>query len=402
MRTLRSARSARIAWPLVAAFLVLPAAHAQVVPNESRVTSQRDLLDPEYSQARAEMTWVDKTGSLWVANVDPDTGLFVPSNGKGTLVDADAMTSGDLRLIHNGPEWVGTAFGDQIVYTKFVTGQPHTPGNARLAFAFFPSSSGGWALRTLSPNLARSAPYASLNEGDPNPTISYVDAPGNHYWRNLYDAASETPVPLYPRSHVFALRIAQGVRAAAYVAPVGGVQQVFINWFDTGVTEQVTFDDSQKDLHSRPFIWQAPEYGGDLVLETVADDTELRIYHLPAGGSNTDWELVDAVSTPDNGVINSPEHFVYNGQSYIFFAANVPPLDYPSAIFLTGIDAAHPSLQQLTPNQPERSRTDPEVFIANDGPYIYYNRGTDPPGQRPCYTCNEGIFRTRTGLPTAQ
>ncbi len=399
MRTSRRGSLKSVAWPLIAT-LSVPAAHAQVLPNESAVVLQPDFVDPEYSQARAEVTWVDKNGSLWVANVDLNTGLFKPSDGKGTLVDADAMKTADIKTIGNGPEWVGTASGDQIVYTKFVSGQPHTAANARLALAQL--SGGGWSFRMLSPNQQRNAPFASLNEGDPEPTISYMDPRGNHYWRNLYDAKSETKVTQDPRSLKYPLRFAQGVRAAAFVAPVAGVSQVFIYWLDTKEADQITFDSGQKGQQGRPFIWQAPEYGGDLVMKTVVDDNEIRIYHLPAGGSNTDWEVIDSISTPGQGVINSPEPFTYNGKSYVFFAANVPPLSYPSAIFLSGIDAGHPSLQQLTPDQPTRARTDPEVFIANDGPYIYYNRGTDGSGQTACNLCNEGIFRTYTGLAPAQ
>ena len=392
---LRYARLIGAAWLFVAA--AIPAAQAQANGgNESLVTSQRDLIDFEFSQSRAAMTWCDKDGKLWTANVDPVTGLFVPSNGKGTLVDADAMTTGDLALITNGPEWVGTAYGDQIVYTKFVSGQAHTLANARLALAW-QSNRGAWSLSALSPNLARNDPYASHNEGDPQPTITYVDAYGYHYWRNLYDATTETRIPLYPQTYKFAVRLGEGPRVAAFVTPVDGVQQVFIYWLDTGETDQITFDSGQKDLHSRPWIWQAPEYNGDLVMETVVDDTEMRIYHLPPGGSAADWQVVDSVSTPDGGVINSPEHFVYNGKSYVFFASGTPTAPYPSAIYLTGIDADQPSLVQLTPDDSEHTRTDPEVFIANDGPYIYYNRGTYA-GKRTCLSCNEGVYRTYTGL----
>ena len=402
MRTVRFARQA--AWFLIAAFSVLPALQAGEfpMPNESVVSTQRDLLDPEYSQSRGQMTWCDRDGSLWIANVNRDTGLFQPSDGKGKLIDADAMTTGDLSIVTNGPEWVSTAYGDQIVYTKFVTGQPHTLANARLGLAWR-LSSGAWSLSLLSPSLARSTPYASANPGDPEPTISYIDPYGNHYWRNLYDASSETQVPLFQRSYKFALRLGEGPRAAAFVAPVDGVSQVFIYWLDSTDAEQITFDSGQKDLHSRPWIWEAPEYDGALVMATVADDTELRIYRLPPGGSNTDWQLIDTISTPDHGVINSPEHFTYNGKSYVFFAASTGSATYPSTIYLTGIDASSPSLQRLTPALPDRTRTDPEVFIANDGPYIYYNRGTVPSSdQRTCLSCNEGIFRTYTWLSPAQ
>ncbi|MBS0432255.1 MAG: hypothetical protein JSS21_07600 [Proteobacteria bacterium] len=379
----------------------LPSARAQFVRNESTVALERDLLDPEYSNARAQVTWIDSNGNLWVANVDRHTGLFEPADGKGTLVDTNAMRTSDFRKITNGPEWIGTAHGDQVVYTRFDPGQIHNLVNARLGVAW-QSDKSAWSLRTLSPNLPRSTPYASLNEGDPAPILTYLDPQGNHYWRDLYDASTETRITQSPPSLMFSVRIAEGPRAVAFTQRVAGVQQVFIDWLDTNDVQQITFDDGQKDLHSRPFVWKAPDYGGDLVMETVVDDTELRIYHLPPNGSNTDWKLVASIRTPDDGVINSPEHFEYNGKSYVFFVANVPPLVNPSAVFLAGIAAGNPIPRQLTPNQPQRQRTDPEVFITDGGPYIYYNRGSLAPGQDFCLTCNEGIFRTYTGLAPKQ
>ena len=94
---------------------------------------------------------------------------------------------------------------------------------------------------------------------------------------------------------------------------------------------------------------------------------------------------------------------MHNSKSYLLFTASKPPATYPSAIFLTGIDEASPTPVQLTPDVPLRIRTDPEVFVANDGPYIYYNRAIIVgDGNQYCLPCNEGLYRTYTGLPPAQ
>jgi len=98
MRTSLCARLARVVCYSAVSALPLVAS-AQVAPSESLVSAQRDLIDFEFSQSRAAIAWCDKDGNLWTADVNRDTGLFVPSNGKGTLVDADAMTTGDLALI---------------------------------------------------------------------------------------------------------------------------------------------------------------------------------------------------------------------------------------------------------------------------------------------------------------
>lgn len=380
-----------------------PAAPPRPPTSESRVSRQPDLIDAEYSQSRAMITWCDNTGNLWTAGVDRDTGLFVPSNGKGVLVDPDAMRTGDLMLVGNGPEWISTAGGDQIVYTKYVPGGPHILRNARLALAQ-QAPDGGWSHDLLSPLRPRDAPYASHNADDPAPAISYVDPYDNHYWRNLDDASSEMPVPQYPASPR-SLRFVEGARAAVFTAPVDGISQIFLYWLDSQSTEQLTFDDGQKDLHSVPWAWRAPEFGGDLVVSTVVDDTELRMYRQP-GGQGDDpgddgWTLVDSMRTPQGGVMNSPEPFVHNGESYVFFSVGIPPDTDPTAVFLANIDASQPVLVQLTPNLPRRIRRDPEVFVANDGPYIYYNRLTID-GNPFCMPCNEGVYRTYTGLPPAR
>lgn len=374
---------------------------AQVIPGEMLVTAQRDLLDCEFSQPRSKITWVDRNGGLWIADVDPATGLFIPANGKGTLVDPDAMATLDLRGLGNGPEWVATATGDQIVYTKFLAGMPRTRASARLALAQ-QLRDGSWRADFLAPvNRVRAVPYGSHDPGDPSPRISYVTPGGNHYWRNLYQPASERRVEHYPADQYYnSLRFVEGERAASFPRMVDGVWQVFHYELDTGVETQLTYDDGQKDLASRAWIWPAPEFDGARVLMTVADNTELRIYREDPGPLG--WTLVRSIRTPQNGTVNSPEYFTHNGASYVFFVGSVPPMTFPSQLFVANIDAADPVLLQLTPDSPLRMRTDPEVFVADDGPYIYYNRQTiDMTGDQYCLTCNEGIYRSYTGLPPA-
>jgi len=385
---------------VVAGLAVASVAAAQSIPGEALVTEQRDLLDCEFSQARDKITWVDRDGGLWIADVDPATGLFVPANGKGTLIDPEAMATADIRNLGNGPEWVSTASGDQIVYTKFLAGQPKTRPNARLAMAQ-QVRDGSWRYDFLAPaKLLRAVPYASSDWRDPSPRISYVDPKGYHYWRNLYEPASERRVVQYPQSQLqyyYAMRFVQGERAATYPAVVDGVSQVFRYDLDSDATTQLTFDAGQKDLNSRAWIWHAPEFDDARVMMTVADDTELRIYREDPGQAG--WTLLRSIRTPRNGIVNSPEYFTHDGASYVFFVATVPPAPFPSQVFLANIDPADPQLVQLTPDAPKRMRTDPEVFIADDGPYIYFNRQTiDPTGNQYCLSCNEGIFRSHTGL----
>jgi hypothetical protein len=324
--------------------------------------------------------------------------MFKPSSGKGVVVDPDAMTSGDISSVGNGPEWLSAIGPDRIVYTKFVPGQPHTFANARLAMAK-QDTSGAWQISILS-DLPRLEPWPSKDADDPAPRISYVDDQKNHYWRETDNPASEAVVPGMAASQGFALTFIPGVRAGVFLAPVKGIMQVFRYWLDTQVLEQLTFDNSRKNI-SAAFMWQAPEFGNDYVVAVLANQlTELRVYRQ-VDKSNPQWSTIYVATDPNHGTLSSPEKFVHNGKSYIFLSTTYAPNTYPSAVYLSNIDAANPMFRQLTPDTPSRSRRDPEVFVTNTGPFIYYNRVDASSAVPTATTRSEGIYRTDTGLGPA-
>jgi hypothetical protein len=365
-------------------------------PNEAVVAPQYDLLDPEFSQTRAQIAWVDSAGSLWLASVNRDTGMIEPANGKGTLIDADAMTSADLAIIGNGPEWLRHDGLDQIVYTKFVPGRPHTRANARLALAA-QRPDGSWGYQFLG-NEPRNAPYASKDARDRAPRISYVDPFGNHYWRDVY-TQTETLVAAYPRSY-YSMRFVQGERATVFLAPAAdGSRQVFRYALDTQTLEQITFDSGHDDTTNVPWMWRAPDFGNGILMATLVDhDKELRVY-AQLDPSSAAWSVVYSAREPSGGTLGSPEPFVHDGKSYLFMHATAGGATNPSRIFLSNVDAANPMFVQLTPDLPQRTRRDPEVFVTRSGPKIYFNRLVPLDGA--CPGCPDGIFMTDTGLGAA-
>ncbi len=197
------------------------------------------------------------------------------------------------------------------------------------------------------------------------------------------------------------MRFVRGARASVFVAPVDGVSQVFRYWLDAGTPEQLTFDDGNKDLHSVPWMWRAPEFNDAFVFATVVEDRELRIYREPEfGAAGQPWTFVYSAFSPDRAVLNSPEPFTHNGKSYVVVGATVPPYRYPAAIFLSNIDSSEPMFRQLTVDESVRLRSDPEVFVTNAGPYVYYNRFNPDGATLLCPDpCSEGVYRSYTGLP---
>lgn len=371
---------------------VAAAPQVDLTESESLVTSRADLIDPEYRQASARITWVDHKGGLWVAGIDRNTGLFRPADGRGVLVDPDAMATADIKTVGNGPEWLSTDAGEQIVYTKYVAGQPHTLANARLAIAAR-DASGAWQHQTLG-DLPRFGPLSSIDPGDKAPRIVYVDPNGNQYWREIKNPASETIVPWVQGWRYTAMRIVRGARAILFVAPVDGVSQVFRYWQDSQLVEQLTFD-GDHDSPESLYMWRAPEFDNDFVFMILAKGaTELRIYRQ-TDKAKPQWSVICRASVTGGATMTSAEPFVHNGKSYVFAAVKLPGQALSSAVYLSNIDAASPMFRRLTPQAPLRVREDPEVFITNQGPYIYYVRRVL--GDPPC-PCSEGIYRTATGL----
>ena len=58
-----------------------------------------------------------------------------------------------------------------------------------------------WCAIDLGPAMPRKAPYGSHVPGDPAPRISYVDGHEVHYWRELWNPASERTIPDFPPSN---------------------------------------------------------------------------------------------------------------------------------------------------------------------------------------------------------
>jgi hypothetical protein len=382
---------------------VLAASAADFTPNEAMVSLQRDLIDFEFNATRNQFVWADSQGSLWLGNIDPATGAFTPATGKVTLIDSDAMKTADLNTVFNGPEWVTTATGDKIVYTKYLAGRNHLLRNARLAVAAQDDGE-TWLPRFLGPNVPRNAPYASEDPADPVPRITYVDANAAHYWRELDNAGTEQVLPM-ARS-VRSVRFVQGRRAVVFSEPVDGVSQVFSYELDSGFLEQLTFDAGNKDIQTVPWIWQAPDYAGAHVLMTVVEVSELRFYRYSDGSFDgvVGWVPIHSVSVPAGSKIASPEPFVHNGQSYVTMAVATASNTFPSSVWLANVNPASPLLRKVSNDTLLRARVDPEVFITSSDAFVYYNRynPTVNPGSPYCKTCSEGVFRARMGLGPPQ
>jgi len=103
--------------------------------------------------------------------------------------------------------------------------------------------------------------------------------------------------------------------------------------------------------------------------------------------------------------VSSPEPFVHNGRSWVFFTLSANPdlhdLGAASLLAMTGIVPDTSGIRMLTPaDAPARARRDPEYYITANGPYLYYNRYRPATATSP--QASEGVFRVDTGLGPRQ
>lgn len=391
--------------------LAATASRAQTAPLPEIQVSTYFILDFEFDSGRDgvycptcnfgagnnRLTFTDPLGHLWIGNVDQNTGAFVPVTGRGVQAGINAAYA---AVFGNGPEWVMSAEGAQIVYTYYVVGTPKNADGVSLGLAT--QTATGWTSGQIPGTQQRYLPLGSLDPNDPSARIAYQNkATGKAYWRDLDESVPEQAVPT---KGTCGRRFVNGRPTLVYTSPclfrTRTKSQVYALDLSTNVAQQVTFDDTAKDF---AFMWRAPEFDNDYALLTVADLSVLRIYReIDDGSGGKTWVLANSITPlPDRPYIGSPEPFVHNGKSYVVMSVSTSSdpndVSVPTQIALTGIDPATPSFRLLTNDDSiQRLRLDPEYYITSQGPFIYYNRYL--PGASISTIQNEGVWRVDTGL----
>jgi hypothetical protein len=336
-----------------------------------------------YGTGNDRLAWVDLEHQLWVAHVDPESGLFYPGDGRGTLVDSNVTTA---QEIGNGPEWMASQQGSQLVYTRWTDGLPHYVPYLTLGFARLGDSA--WLAGSIEGSEGLVLPVGSQDFDDPYPTIHYQGfsspgSPASMYWLDLLPGAEQHALPIYSDVPGMTRRWVPGTRDIVITAPPllpvasssrAGFRQVFMYHTATGKMEELTSSPEDKFW---AFMWRAPEFNNETLFFAMEGGSRLNIYRRST--RNGPWLVIESIDMPaDTPYMSSPEPFVFNGLSYIFFTLSAERngrLFSPSRVAITGILPGNAMPRMLTSlNSPSRSRRDPEFFITPRGPLIYYNR----------------------------
>jgi hypothetical protein len=388
---------------------------ADVLP-EIQVTSSK-IIDNEYDWGRDgvdcpisnygdgnnRFVFTDRDYNMWLGHVDPLTGDFDPPDGHGELIDTNAAFATEFG---NGPEWMFGTEGSQIVYTKYFPGRKPSTFSASVAIAEMIDDA-SWKAGIIQYGIKKQSPIATLDLDDPAPRINYQDfAKKNVYWRIAEYPNSEQLMPISDQTGGGSRRWVPGTHKVIFSGSAppdeNGIayQQVFLYDTDTDELKQLTFDPVTK---WGAFMWQAPEYNNEYVFFTVYGRTSIAIYrYLPGSRGVRQWTIDYQVPMPENlPYAWSPEPFVHNGHSFIFFQISSSPaandLSVPTQIAMTGIDAAHPFRMLTNDASVRRVRMDPEYYILPGmGPFIYYNRYIPSTPTRE--VINDGVWRVDTKL----
>ncbi|MBN1448945.1 MAG: hypothetical protein JXA28_13530, partial [Bacteroidetes bacterium] len=102
-------------FPLLILLLHVCVVSAQFAPRDEVISdTASSLQDPEIDWLGNRIVWADTDG-IWVADIDPETGAFIPANGRGVLIDSTPSYMG-MSLVANGPEWAMSRDGSEVIY----------------------------------------------------------------------------------------------------------------------------------------------------------------------------------------------------------------------------------------------------------------------------------------------
>jgi hypothetical protein len=383
------------------ALAALLAATGMAQAGEVQV-SNSIIIDYEFDTVDSLLTFVDTNNNLWVANVDPATGAFVPSNGQGTLVDtgaAQAITFG------NGPEWVQAADGFHIIYTKYTPGSIYSANTANVGYAS--QVKGKWKGGVLPHTVGFGEPIGNLSGTDAAPPVAFRNLTAAGFQLYLQDVTGQAVATKIPNTiqSSGSDRFVPGLSELIYTEPVvsgsNSYHQVFTYDYDAKTTTQLT----TAPYNAGPvFMFQAPELNNDYSFFTVLNEQRIVFYRevtSRSGGPST-WTPVSQITNPPGAppYIWSPEPFSYKGKTYIFYqrSTNPDPEDFstPSQIWIASMDGTI-NKQISDPTVTNVFRSDPEFFItSSQGPQIYYNRYSLTTKGSPYQSL--GVWRCDAGL----
>jgi len=350
-------------------------------------------IDPEILQGAGLAVFMDSRGEIWVGEIEAGTGLFRSATGRDHRVDAGISK---WSRYSNGPEWGLDAEGPALFYVK-----DNAQGAGQLWRAEPPWDNPRLAQLTRDSDVHNWICEPSVNPALPSTrVIVYHGKPGASgnvdAW--LDEDRPGRIEPFTERMIVARWGCHTNLITFAYRARPGQTEpsQVTLVDTDTGKSHVITDDAGHK---IDPWLWNAPEFGGELLLAANVDGRALALYRdVERDGSP--WQRIATLGLPADAphpALKSVEPVNGGrgafGRSYFTVQAG-DDKDSDTSIWLFGFSADGNHLVRrlddgAVTGKPAR-RLDPESFIGERELFVYYNLVGDGPSQM--RRCRTGVF----------
>jgi len=368
-------------------------------------TAGISYADPEFLSEVNRMVY-QSGGSgvqeVWIAELNPLTGLLVSATGKDLLVDTNAATIGPQFDTTNGPEWGLDSEGAAVFYSK-----RDTNGVMQC-----------WRASNLVAGGVKAEPLTHLKGPDGEGAIMVIARK---------DASRPTTQVIY--RYIPAPRFRKGgpARWADETAPdavhdfpefngaaaapswIEGTEDfVYAMFTGQGKSELTRFDTASETptvLTSHPgaktniHAFKAPELDGELLIGCVIDRNRFTVFRSD-GTRYLPWADL-APTDPGHPYMISPEIFQAGGMTYLAVqmsshspgSLGVLPQDVDCSMWILGLgkDATQRVARRVDDgalNGAKAYRFEPEVYVGANEVFLFYNIGNT-------------LHRARTGIKVA-
>ncbi|MCX6910702.1 MAG: alpha/beta hydrolase fold domain-containing protein [Verrucomicrobia bacterium] len=362
-----------------------PPSSADFTPDDVRMgDAQFAYIDPEFLQSEGRTVFLDSSLNIWVGEIDPATGLFRSASGRDQRVDTGIS---QWSRYSNGPEWGLDAKGPALFYVK-----DNAQGAGQLWRAEPPWDKPRLAQLTHDTDIHNWICEPSVNAALPSTrVIVYHGKPraSDNVDAWLDEDKPDQPKPFTDRMIVARWAYNTNLITFAYRARAGQTEpsQVTLVDTDTGKSRIITADEGNK---VDPWLWQAPEFGGEAFLCANVDSRALAIYR-DVKHDGSPWQRIATFRLPADAphqTLKSVEPINGGrgafGRSYFIVQAG-DDKDKDTSIWLFGFspDGQH-LIRRLDDGaqtgKPAR-RLDPESYIGEHELFVYYNLVGDGPSQ---------------------
>lgn len=316
--------------------------------------------DIEIDNTRKRAVYLRENREIWMGDLNPANGNFSTASGQNYLM-ASAAAPADFNNV-NGPEFGINANSWAVYYTK-------QNGSAYQLWRSSLNGSAGVETPLTSGISLRSGVLASTNIQLSNTRLIYIRKTDNKImWLNENNPGVENEIP-------GAVAGVSGPRTLPNSTDIvfcnSNGQIVLLNTV-TNIPTAITNDAGTK---TDAFGWNAPEYGGALLIFAIVDQTTVAVYK---NNGSSFWERIKTISvdpSSNHPYVYSVEPFVANAGTKSYFSLHQqkdrvsPPLQTDASIWVWGLDGS----RKRCDNGSVARRLDPEFFYGNNEVYLLYN-----------------------------